>query len=401
MKRDSKKMHTHMPMNIALLICSFFCFSLNGYSQNGKVIIKPLQDQSGYHVSYADDIKNSGDLMYIALRSVGTDNYDLILTLYNPEFPSNLDGESVNINLVLSNGDVLAGKSVGIVSDVPGFMGLMTSVRFYFFWNVKNGKYVATNFRGGNPNNKEILPAAQYLKLLTSYNIEKVGVSSSGKKLFMLDVAEETQGILREMCQVLGKQIGKHDFYTTASQTESRQPITQTGNQYPIQMSVKQMADRPLGILPWNIAKKDIKQTLKNKTSWEFQFRYDGFYIETADHFYKAPYYLTYKNMHGHAQMIISDVNQEVRQVSYYFSTPTREEALDIASAMLTEIRALGVKMIDIEDKDFVLRTFSGKKATGETYNGVFYNHKCYSLEVQKRGEQYEIEFEIKYVPTL
>lgn len=161
-------------------------------------------------------------------------------------------------------------------------------------------------------------------------------------------------------------------------------------------LTVAQMIDKPFGIMPWFTSAQKAKNFLTQNSKWPFYYFYDNTLIWTSDrNSVSEPYYQRYNGLCGHCYYYINDGNWA--SCHYMFVAQTLEDALMVARSITKYLANIGVKMYDLEDETFFYRYFSGISPKNKNV-GKHYNHKCYSVEINKCSKPpYIVEFEISY----
>lgn len=163
------------------------------------------------------------------------------------------------------------------------------------------------------------------------------------------------------------------------------------------ELTVKQMTDKPFGIIPWTLSKQEARLLLKVKTDWPISYRHDGDTIETNGDIASdsQPYFLTYKNAVGHCQYIIHKL---FCCCEYNFYTKSKDEAIMTAQSISRDLEAMGIKMYSISEKE-IYNYISGKEKNKT--EGKFYDHKLYQVRIRKQGKAYTIRLIITYNPSM
>lgn len=277
---------------------------------------------------------------------------------------------------------------------------------FYPDWQKQKGRHEALLYFSDDSGVTRVLELSspEYMKLLATRDIEKIHVNVGLQTVCVLELIAPTAATFRAMCREIGDRIGDHSFYgETASSAPAHSETSSAGADHWVPIvfsSVKEMIDRPFGLLEWGMDSRKAKEVLDSKSSWPFNYRYKGTLIET-EYGSTRPRYCSYLGLEGHCLLTFStDYSGKetawYKDLDYTFYSSTLDDALKAAKNLVRELREMNVKMTELDDDYY--RYFGGYIRPDGIGERQLYNHKSYSVDIRKYDE-YEVHFNVHYVP--
>lgn len=324
----------------------------------------------------------------LTIRQLENGEFDLYIN--SPQESEELEPikgqRQVTVALELENLALISNALVLVVPEETSLFGYRFGrlCLYYPAWQKQKGRHEASLYFSDDSGETRVreLASPEYMKLLATRDIEKIHVNVGSRTVCVMEAMFPTAATFRAMCREIGDRIGDHSFYgETASSAPAHSETSSAGADHWVPIvfsSVKEMIDRPFGLLKWGMNRREAKELLDRQSSWPFYYLLDGAIIKTAKDMSAHPRYCRYLGLEGHCSL--GSFSFSTTNLTYNFYSSSLGDVVTAEQAIIRELEAMNVKMT--RAKDCIYQYVSGSVRPDGEVEKQFFNHKSYEVNI-------------------